>query len=556
MAESIVDLLVDTGLTVAGVGAVTQSLNILGDTAEEVGQAIDDAFTIGGYKDYLKTVRRFGKELTDELLVMQLSFGKMKAAIADSVAPLASVFVPVVNRAVAAVTEFAGYVGQFFRGLVLGITGQDMLAGSAENAAEQEEKLASSAKKTGTAVRRSLVAFDQLNRLSRGSGGGSKTAQEELGVYVPDPISPQVQQMVDKVLSLLKPLMEIDLQPLKLALQGLGESFSQLAQVAAAGLEGLWFEVLTPFIAWLLESYAPVMTDVVAAGLDLVTAAIGPVMEGVTALRQAMEPVVEFVGQQVIESLRNWEEAFDKLTAVFREKGPQITQILQNIATVTSAVWSAVSPVLSALANSFNQTFSWIWETVSTVLGYLIDAMAGVSAFLAGAFTGSWKSAWDGIVEYLKGAVNTVIALLNGMLGRFASAVNSAITGANSLSFSIPDWVPVIGGRSFSPNLSYMDVPQIPYLAQGAVLPANKPFMAVVGDQRHGTNIEAPLATIEQAVAGVMQDSIRSNLAGHEATVEVLRQILGAVLGIRIGDDTIAQAVNRYEQKMAVVRGV
>ena len=51
-------------------------------------------------------------------------------------------------------------------------------------------------------------------------------------------------------------------------------------------------------------------------------------------------------------------------------------------------------------------------------------------------------------------------------------------------------------------------------------------------------------------------DSIRSNLAGHEATVEVLRQILGAVLGIRIGDDTIAQAVNRYEQKMAVVRGV
>ena len=57
-------------------------------------------------------------------------------------------------------------------------------------------------------------------------------------------------------------------------------------------------------------------------------------------------------------------------------------------------------------------------------------------------------------------------------------------------------------------------------------------------------------------MAGVMQDSIRSNLAGHEATVEVLRQILGAVLGIRIGDDTIAQAVNRYEQKMAVVRGV
>ena len=137
-----------------------------------------------------------------------------------------------------------------------------------------------------------------------------------------------------------------------------------------------------------------------------------------------------------------------------------------------------------------------------------------------------------------------------------ATAVNSAIAGANNLSFTIPAWVPIIGGRSFSPNLSFMNTPQIPYLAQGAVLPANRPFMAVVGDQRHGTNIEAPLATIEQAVAGVMQDSIQSNLAGHEATVQVLRQILGAVLGIRIGDETIARAAQRYEEKMAVVRGV
>jgi ribonucleotide monophosphatase NagD (HAD superfamily) len=59
--------------------------------------------------------------------------------------------------------------------LILGITGQDMLGQSAENATKQEEKLAESAKKTGSVVRRSLVAFDQLNRLSRGSGGSKKT---------------------------------------------------------------------------------------------------------------------------------------------------------------------------------------------------------------------------------------------------------------------------------------------------------------------------------------------------------------------------------------------
>lgn len=551
MAE-IVDLYVNTDTQ-----QVKSSFDTIVVAAGEVEEAISSAFSIGGYKDYLRTVRRFGKELTDELLVMQLSFGKMKAAIADSVAPIAAVFVPMINRAVAAVTEFAGNVGQFFRGLILGITGQDMLGKSAENAADQEKELASSAKKAGTAVRRSLVAFDQLNRLSRsGSGGSKKTTQQELGIYVPDAISPQVQAIVDKVLYFLRPLLEINLEPLRLALQRLGEAFSGLAQLAASSLEWLWFEVLTPFIAWGMESFAPAMTEVFASALELVTAAVAPLMEGIKALYASLQPVIAFIGQQVVAALGSFKNAFDILAGVFREKSPQITGMLQNIAAVVSAVWNRVSPVLSALAASFHSTFDQIANTVGTVLGYLLDAMGGICDFLTGAFTGSWQQAWDGIVGYLKGAVNTIIGLLNGMLGRFSSAVNSAIAGANNLSFSIPNWVPIIGGRSFSPNLSPMKTPQIPYLAQGAVLPANRPFMAVVGDQRHGTNIEAPLATIEQAVAGVMQDSIQSNLAGHEATVQVLRQILGAVLGIRIGDETIARAAQRYEEKMAVVRGV
>ena len=557
MAEETMDLWINTGGLSTDVRQASAALDTLAETAGEVGEAIEEAFSIGGYKDYLKTVKRFGKDLTDELLVLQLSFGKMKVAIADSVAPVAAVFVPMLNRAVAAVTEFAGYVGQFFRGLILGVTGQDMLGQSAENAVKQEEKLADSAKKTGTAVRRSLVAFDQLNRLSRGSGGSKKTTdQEELGIYIPDAISPQVQEIVDKVLALLQPLLQIDLQPLRLAMQGLGESLSQLAGVAAEALNFLWFEVLTPFIAWGLESFAPAMTEFFAAKLEMIAAAVAPLIEGIKALYQALEPVISFIGQQVLAALQLWQGAFEQLTGVFQSKGPQITGVLQSIASVVTAVWELVSPVLSALAGAFHSTFEAISGTVGTVLGYLLDSLGGICEFLTGVFTGSWQQAWDGIVAYLKGAVNTVIGLLNGMLGRFASAVNSAIAGANNLSFSIPEWVPVIGGRSFSPNLSYMDTPQIPYLAQGAVLPANKPFMAVVGDQRHGTNIEAPLATIEQAVAEVMDSSIQSNLAGHQATVEVLRQILGAVLNIRIGDDTIARAAERYQQKMAVMRGV
>lgn len=556
MAENTI-LEINTDLIEESVRVSGSAMKGLIEVAGELEAAISDAFTINGYKDYLKTVRRFGKNLTDELLVMQLSFGKMKTAIADSVAPIVALFVPMVNQGIAAVTKFAGYVGEFFRGLIIGITGQDALAQSAEEAAKSQETLASAAKKTGSAVRRSLVSFDQLNRLNGSSGrGGSNSSAEELGIYIPDPISPQVQAIVDKVLTLLKPLVEIDLEPLKAALKGLGEVFSQMAQLVGSGMQWLWFEVLTPFIAWVMEVLAPGLVNFFAAGLDMVTAAIQPLMSGLAALYQAIEPVIAFIGQQVMAALGAWQGAFEQLTAVFREKGPQITGILQNVATAVTTVWNGISPILNALSAGFRKTFDNISATVATAVGYVIDALSGISSFLAGVFSGNWQAAWNGIVGTLRGAVNSVISLLNSMLSRFGAAVNSAIAGANNLSFSIPNWVPIIGGKSFSPNLSYMSVPQIPYLAQGAVLPANRPFMAVVGDQRHGTNIEAPLATIEQAVAGVMRDHIDSNMAGHEATVAVLQEILGAVLGIRIGDEVIAHAANRYQRKMAIMKGV
>ena len=77
----------------------------------------------------------------------------------------------------------------------------------------------------------------------------------------------------------------------------------------------------------------------------------------------------------------------------------------------------------------------------------------------------------------------------------------------------------------------------------------------MVGDQRHGTNIEAPLSTIEEAMAAVMGDFSGANMAGHDATVTLLGQILNAVRGIRIGDDAIAAAYTRHQQKMNIITG-
>ena len=361
--------------------------------------------------------------------------------------------------------------------------------------------------------------------------------------------------MVDKVLALLAPLMAIDLLPLQMALQTLWTSFTGLAAVLGEALNFLWFEVLTPFIAWVMEVLAPSLIEFFAAGLDLVTAALAPVIEGVQNLWEALTPVVDYIGQMAINTLNNWRERFLALAQVFQDKYPVVVEIFRNIGQVIAQMWYGAEPVLTAFGNHFGLVFETITQAVGLAVGYILDMLQGLTAFLSGVFTGNWKTAWDGVRLFLKSAVNGVITLLNSMIARLTAALNAVVGIANQLSFTVPDWVPGIGGRHFGVNLPYVPTPSIPYLAKGAVLPAGKPFLAMVGDQRHGTNIEAPLSTIQEAVALVMEDQTGAILRGFEMSVGVQKEILEAVLGIQIGDEVLGRAVSRYNRRMNIING-
>lgn len=183
------------------------------------------------------------------------------------------------------------------------------------------------------------------------------------------------------------------------------------------------------------------------------------------------------------------------------------------------------------------------------------ETLRGLIDFVTGVFSGNWEKAWNGILTFLKGIINGIIGFINGMVRGIANGINAVIGALNRISVTIPDWVPTYGGRRFGFNLGYVSAPQIPYLAQGAVIPPNAPFMAVLGDQKHGTNIEAPLSTIQEAVALVMGDQLTAMMAGFNALLEENQRLRGVVENIELGDTTIGQAVNRYQQRVAIMRG-
>lgn len=217
---------------------------------------------------------------------------------------------------------------------------------------------------------------------------------------------------------------------------------------------------------------------------------------------------------------------------------------------VTEAVvnWDSIKgPITDVLASLLA-----IVSGAAMVLGVLlILSGAGLGlglALLATGIAGSvvaWKLSDNPITRFVKSMANTIIGFVNMIIAAINSLFHIKFDGLK------------IAGVQIIPKIDFklLNIPQIPLLAKGAVLPPNKPFMAMVGDQKHGTNIEAPLSTIQEAVAEVMADYEAANLAGHEATVAALREILAAVLGIEVGDTTIGMAANRYNQKMAIIKG-
>ena len=133
------EIKLDTAGLILGVKAAKTAFSGLDRVLSSISESVREAFSVKGFEDYKDTVTRFGKALADELLVLQLSFGKMKTAIAEAVAPIAAVFVPMLNSAIQSVIRFSGAVNQFLRGIIAGVTGREELAESAENAAKSEE---------------------------------------------------------------------------------------------------------------------------------------------------------------------------------------------------------------------------------------------------------------------------------------------------------------------------------------------------------------------------------------------------------------------------------
>lgn len=156
------------------------------------------------------------------------------------------------------------------------------------------------------------------------------------------------------------------------------------------------------------------------------------------------------------------------------------------------------------------------------LIGNLMGVFSGLIEFITDVFTGDWEKAWDGVKNIFKNLWNGIVVILESAVNLIIKGLNWLISQMNKISFTVPSWVPGVGGKSLGISIPSIPEAKIPRLAQGAVIPPNREFMAVLGDQRSGNNLEAPEDLIRQIVR-------EESGGGSAELVQLLQSILKAI---------------------------
>jgi hypothetical protein len=254
-------------------------------------------------------------------------------------------------------------------------------------------------------------------------------------------------------------------------------------------------------------------------GISLLTGSWIPLL--IAGFLAALVALVSFTGhgEELIQGLKKIIDGFGKFfKGVFTGDMKLAVEGIKQIWEGMKQTWNAI---VNSIKDAWNMFITWLqskspvlaafFQTVGKLVSDLYnsvkDILKGIVDFVVGVFTGDWTKAWEGVKEIFKGIWNGIIATIEGAINFIIDGINLLISALNTIHFEIPDWVPIIGGKSFGISIPLVSQVALPRLAEGAVIPPNREFMAVLGDQKSGTNIETPLETMVQAFKQAMNES-------------------------------------------------
>ena len=314
----------------------------------------------------------------------------------------------------------------------------------------------------------------------------------------------------------------------------------------------LWDEFLEPLGKWAGETIIDAMetiTDLLKKFSDWCNDNQG-VVQNMAIIVGSFFAAFKIV--ETISGIYNLIVSMGGLIGIVKSMGGLITSVFNPWTLAIAAIiaagvllyknWDTIKERAAKVWEAIKNTFSNAKENIGKIIDGIKENFQGWINFIVGIFTGDWQRAWDGITgifrgvkNTIKGIIDTIIGFIEDLLGGIWDAINgigrleSKINGVSNRSVSsIVD----IGLKNTPFRASLMPPqvePRVPYLASGAVIPPNAPFLAWMGDQKNGNNLEGP----ESLFRRIVREEAGGNKAGGTSVIKLFldsKQVAEAVV--------------------------
>ncbi|MEY8330216.1 phage tail tape measure protein [Lachnospiraceae bacterium 48-33] len=262
-----------------------------------------------------------------------------------------------------------------------------------------------------------------------------------------DQLLPVLTQIIESVLTVL---VDVINQLLPLVMQIIEAVLPVLLQLVQA---------ILPIITQIVEAVLPVLIQLINTILPIITQIISAVLPVLVEILNALTPILNMVIsllQPILNLIISLVEPILNLIMA------AIQPLIEIFATLISTILEPIMPILSAVANVITSVLGAAIQAIQPIIQSLTSVFQGLIDFITGVFSGNWSQAWNGIVQVFGGLWDGLVAIVKAPINAVIGLINKAIGALNSVSVTIPDWVPVVGGNTFGIN-----IPTIPMLAAG-----------------------------------------------------------------------------------------
>lgn len=317
----------------------------------------------------------------------------------------------------------------------------------------------------------------------------------------------------------------LDLEPIVSSFRRFLEALKPVVDLILDGLAWGYENVLLPLASWVIEDAVPAVLNLFAAALDALT----PVIEALQPLaiwlwESFLQPLGAWTGEIIIAALNGITDALRKFSDWARDNQETIRGVATAIGAVLGIIVAYyVAQKIPVIIAAITKAFEGLAAGIIVINAPAMATAIALTAIFAGVM--QLSQAWSTMSEF--GKVATVFAVIaaaattaaiaiavfhaSATMGLAAAGIVAGITmvvaaiiAATSAAQSVKMPSITVAGNIGSRSASALSTANLPHLAKGAVIPANREFLAVLGDQKNGTNIEAPLSTLEEAFENVM----------------------------------------------------